>query len=138
LEKQTQLDLQIATEELKKEQDKLERITKNLSLNFQGKEFINYLGNISQNLENAKTYIENNENKKALDAIDNIIFSIKNETKKFETVAEENSVSEITELTNKIKLAQEKYAFALSKHQSIETETIRRRERIKNIEVDFI
>jgi len=34
-------------------------------------------------------------------------------------------------------LAQEKYASALSKHQSIETETIRRRERIKNIDIEI-
>ena len=137
LEKQAQLDLQIATEKLKKEQDKLETISKNLSLNSQGKEFINYLNNINQNLKNAKTYLENNEDKKALDAIDNIIFSIRNETKKFETTTEENSVNEITELTNKIKLSQEKYASALSKNQSIQTETIRRQERIKNIDIEI-
>jgi len=137
LEKQTQSDLLVATEELKKEQDKLERISKNLSLNSQSKEFINYLNNINLNLENAKIYLENNENKKALDAIDNIILSVKDETKKFKTSTEKNSVNEITELTNKIKLAQEKYASALSKHQSIETETIRRRERIKNIDIEI-
>ena len=137
LEKQTQLDLQIATEELKKEQDKLERISKNLSLNSQGKEFINYLNNINQNLENAKIYLENNENKKALDAIDNIILSVKNETKKFKTATEKNSINEITELTNKIKLSQEKYAFALSKHHSIQTETVRRQARIKNIDIEI-
>ena len=137
LEKQTQLDLQIATEELKKEQDKLERISKNLSLNSQGKEFINYLNNINLNLENAKIYLENNENKKALDAIDNIILSVKDETKKFKTATEKNSVNEITELTNKIKLSQEKYAFALSKHHSIQTETVRRQARIKNIDIEI-
>ena len=137
LEKQTQLDLQIATEELKKEQDKLERISKNLSLNSQGKEFINYLNNINQNLENAKIYLENNENKKALDAIDNIILSVKDETKKFKTATEKNSVNEITELTNKIKLSQEKYASALSKHHSIQTETVRRQARIKNIDIEI-
>jgi len=137
LEKQTQLDLQIATEELKKEQDKLERISKNLSLNSQSKEFINYLNNINQNLENAKIYLENNENKKALDAIDNIILSVKDETKKFKTATEKNSVNEITELTNKIKLSQEKYASALSKHHSIQTETVRRQARIKNIDIEI-
>ena len=137
LEKQTQLDLQIATEELKKEQDKLERISKNLSLNSQGKEFINYLNNINQNLENAKIYLENNENKKALDAIDNIILSVKDETQKFKTATEKNSVNEITELTNKIKLSQEKYASALSKHHSIQTETVRRQARIKNIDIEI-
>ena len=137
LEKQTQLDLQIATEELKKEQDKLERISKNLSLNSQGKEFINYLNNINQNLENTKIYLENNENKKALDAIDNIILSVKDETKKFKTATEKNSINEITELTNKIKLSQEKYASALSKHHSIQTETVRRQARIKNIDIEI-
>ena len=137
LEKQTQLDLQIATEELKKEQDKLEIISKNLSLNSQSKEFINYLNNINLNLENAKIYLENNENKKALDAIDNIILSVKNETKKFKTATEKNSINEITELTNKIKLSQEKYAFALSKHHSIQTETVRRQARIKNIDIEI-
>ena len=137
LEKQTQLDLQIATEELKKEQDKLEIISKNLSLNSQSKEFINYLNNINQNLENAKIYLENNENKKALDAIDNIILSVKNETKKFKTTTEKNSINEITELTNKIKLSQEKYASALSKHHSIQTETVRRQARIKNIDIEI-
>ena len=137
LEKQTQLDLQIATEELKKEQDKLEIISKNLSLNSQSKEFINYLNNINLNLENTKIYLENNENKKALDAIDNIILSVKNETKKFKTATEKNSINEITELTNKIKLSQEKYAFALSKHHSIQTETVRRQARIKNIDVEI-
>mgnify|MGYP002525158498 FL=1 len=137
LEKQTQLDLQIATEELKKEQDKLEIISKNLSLNSQGKEFINYLNNINQNLENAKIYLENNENKKTLDAIDNIILSVKNETKKFKTATEKNSINEITELTNKIKLSQEKYASALSKHHSIQTETVRRQARIKNIDIEI-
>ena len=69
----------------------MERISKNLSLNSQGKEFINYLNNINQNLENAKIYLENNENKKALDAIDNIILSVKDETKKFKTATEKNS-----------------------------------------------
>ena len=137
LQKQSDTDLRIATDELKKEHDKLERISKSLSLNNKGKKFINYLNNINQNLEIAKKYLENNESKKTLDLINNIILSVKNETKKFDTVAEENSLDEITELTDKIKLAQEKYASALSKHNSIQTETIRRQERIKNIDIEI-
>ena len=137
MQKQSDTDLRIATDELKKEHDKLERISKSLSLNNKGKEFINYLNNINQNLEIAKKYLENNESKKTLDLINNIILSVKNETKKFDTVAEENSLNEITELTDKIKLAQEKYASALSKHNSIQTETIRRQERIKNIDIEI-
>jgi len=57
LEKQTQSDLQITTEALDKEQKKLEKISKNLSLNNDGKNFISYLSNINQSLENAKLQI---------------------------------------------------------------------------------
>ena len=137
LEKQSDTDLQISIDELKKEQDKLESISKSLSLNNQDKEFVNYLNNINQNLENSKTHLENNENKKALDEINKIISSIEEETKKIESVVKENSINQIIELTNKIKLAQEKYASILSKHQSIKTETIKRQERIKNIDVEI-
>ena len=137
LEKQTENDLQIATGELKKEQDKLEIISKNLSLSAHGKNYISYLNNINQNLENAKTQIENNENQKAKSTIDNIIIAINDETKRLESISAESSTEEITELSSKIKFAQEKYASALSKHESIKTETIKRKERIKNIESEI-
>jgi len=137
LEKQTESDLQKNTEELKKEQDKLEIISKNLSLSTHGKNYISYLNNINQNLENAKMQIENNENQKAKSTIDNIIIAINDETKRLESISAESSTEEITELTSKIKFAQEKYASALSKHESIKTETIKRKERIKNIESEI-
>ena len=61
LEKQTQFDLQVATENLKKEHDKLEKISKDLSLNSSEKNFISYLNNINQNLENIKIHLEKND-----------------------------------------------------------------------------
>ena len=137
LEKQTESDLQIAVENLKKEQDKLEKVSKNLSSTSKGKDFVNYLNNVNQKLENAKIYLDNKENQKALNLINNAIISIKDESKKYEALGIESSVENITELTDKIKLAQEKYAFSLSKHQSIKTETIKRQERIKNIDVEI-
>ena len=136
-EKKTENDLQIATKELKKEQDILEEITKNLTLNSQEKNFINYLNNINQNLENAKIQLDNNENYRARDTINNAILSIKDETNRLKSITAENKINQITELTNKIKFAQEKYASALSKHQSIKTETIKRQERIKNIDTEI-
>jgi chromosome segregation protein len=46
-------------------------------------------------------------------------------------------LNQITDLNNKIKIAQEKYASALSKNESIKTETIKRKERIKSIESEI-
>ena len=137
LEKKTENDLQVVTGELKKEQDILEEITKNLTLNRQEKNFISYLNNINQSLENAQNQLDNNENHKARDTINNVVISIKDKTNTLKSTATENKINQITELTNKIKLVQEKYASALSKHQSIKTETIKRRERIKNIDTEI-
>ena len=137
LEKQSQLDLHESTDELKNKQDKLEKISKNLSINSQNKEFVSHLNIINQNLENIQIYLENNKISEALDLVKKNIHELKDKTKKFEITSEENSVNEITELTSQIKLAQEKYASVLSKYQSIQTETIRRQERIKNIDIEI-
>ncbi len=137
LEKKTENDLQVVTGELKKEQDILEEITKNLTLNRQEKNFISYLNNINQSLENAQNQLDNNENHKARDTINNVVISIKDKTNTLKSTATENKINQITELTNKIKFAQEKYASALSKHESIKSETTKRQERIKNIDTEI-
>ena len=137
LEKKTENDLQVVTGELKKEQDILEEITKNLTLNRQEKNFISYLNNINQSLENAQNQLDNNENYKARDTINNVVISIKDETSKLKSITADNKINQITELTNKIKFSQEKYASALSKYESIKTETIKRQERKKNIDTEI-
>ena len=137
LEKKTEVDFHIATKELKNEQDALEEITKNLTLNIEEKNFISYLNNLNKNLENAKAQIDNNESIKAKDTINNIINSIKNETSRLSGKTTNNKIDKITDLTSKIKISQEKYASALSKHESIKTETIKRKERINNIETEI-
>ena len=136
LEKQTEQDLQLATGELKTEQEKLERISKNLSLNNQDKEFAKYLNNINQELKSAKSNLESDDKEKTLVVLQNVILSIEEEAKKFESSSSENSISQVTELTNNIKIAQEKYASALTKNQSIKTESIKRQERIKSIDIE--
>ena len=136
LEKQTEQDLQHATSELKTEQEKLERISKNLSLNNQDKEFVKYLNNINQELQSTKLKLENDDKEKALVALKNIISSVEEEAKKYESSSSENSINQVTELTNNIKIAQEKYASALTRNQSIKTESIKRQERIKSIDIE--
>ena len=137
LEKQTHSDLQIAVDELKQEQDKLEKISKSLSLKNHEKKFIDYLNTINHDLENAKKLIENNENQKAKNIISDTTISIENEKKRLEDSSKENSIDEITDLTNKIKVTQEKYAYSLSKYETVKTETIKRQERIKNIDSEI-
>ena len=98
LEKQTQTDLQISTEALDVEQKKLEKISKNLSLNNSGKNFISYLSNINQSLENAKLQIEKNDNQKAKTVIDDVLVSIKSEVKRLESTNEEDKDGDVSEI----------------------------------------
>tara|TARA_B100000029_G_scaffold37313_1_gene35070 strand:- start:71 stop:2647 length:2577 start_codon:yes stop_codon:yes gene_type:complete len=137
LEKQTEKDLQIVTDELKKEQNKLEIVTKEFSLGQETKNFIEYLNYVSEKLINAKKEIEENKNQEAKEVINNVIISIEEKKKKLDSAETKNMTEQITGLTNKIKFTQEKYASALSKHEAIKTETIKRKERIKNIETEI-
>ena len=77
LEKETEIDFRIATDELNQEQGKLEKISKNLSLNAQGKDFKEYLNNITKDLEEIKIQLENNDKETALNSIKKIIFTDK-------------------------------------------------------------
>jgi len=137
LEKQKEKDLEIDTNLLKKEQIKLEEISKKLSLNNNSTDFINYLKKINESLEIVKVKLKNNENEQAKVKIDNIIDSIKNENIKLSSIEFESSPQEITQLSDKIKTFQKKYASSLSKYESIKTETIKRQERIKNIDSEI-
>ena len=85
----------------------------------------------------AEIQLENNKNEEARSIISGTIIKIKNKAKELESSAIESSPEQITELTSKMKFAQEKYASALSKHESIKTETIKRQERIKNIDSEI-
>jgi len=136
LEKQTGLDLQKATADLKITQDKLIEITRSLSLNIKTKNFVNYLNKVNTDLEDARAQLENNNKLEAGNIINDVINSIRDEAKKIENLEPDDLSNQMSDLTDKIKIEQEKYAFALSKYESIKTETIKRQERIKNIDVE--
>jgi len=137
LEKQTDNDLQVATGELKKEQDNLEEISKELifSLNAEGdldiiKKSLGYLEQSQEcidegNIDKASNFI--NQTK---DNLKGIISSLENKISK-------NTQQEFNNLNDKIKISQEKYANAFSKNQSIKTDSVKRQERIKNIDTEI-
>ena len=137
LEKQTESDLQMATEELREKQNFLEEIFKKLSSNTKLNEYISILKLTNEKLENSKNYINSNDMEKAINEINSTIIFIKDKILSMESLSKENSLKEVTHLTDQIKIAQEKYANALSKNQSIKTESIKRHERIKNIDTEI-
>jgi chromosome segregation protein len=69
--------------------------------------------------------------------IDKSMFSLKKLISKFENTTDNQILVELNKLNNKLKISQENYATAYGKNQSIKTESIKRQERIKNIDEEI-
>ena len=136
LEKSAELDLETATSDLKNKQKSLEEISRKLSIDNQTNENILFLKLANKKLIDSKKYMDEGDNENALKEIKNIISLIEDKIASLESSEKLNTLGEITELTEKIKSSQEKYANALSKNQTIKTESIKNRERITNIDAE--
>jgi chromosome segregation protein len=137
LEKKTEKDFQIATGELKREQDSLEKISKNLilsSLTIEDLDLLKislkYLSKIQDLIEGGDTEEASVFIKRTKKNLSSLISGLQNK------VSKKNSEN-LNNLNNQIKISQEKYATSFSKNQSIKADSIKRQERIKNIDIEI-
>jgi len=137
LEKKAEIDLQIATRELRKEQDRLEKISKELVSSSSTVQDLNILKNSLSYLEQSQDCIKEGNIDKASNFINKTKDNLKIVISGLENKIGQNTLDEFNDLNNKIKVSQEKYANAFSKNQSIKTDSIKRQERIKNIDVEI-
>ena len=137
LEKQTENDLQIATGELKKEQDKLEKISKELISSSSTVQDLDILKSSLSYLDQSQECINDGNIDKASNFINKTKENLKTIISGLENKIGKNTLEEFNDLNNKIKISQEKYANAFSKNQSIKTDSIKRQERIKNIDIEI-
>jgi len=137
LEKQTENDLQGATSELKKEQDKLEKISKELIFSSNTEQDLDLLKTSVSSLKKIDEYITDGKNKDAQNLLNKTREDLEVLITGLENTISKKTLSEFNNLNNQIKIAQEKYANAFSKNQSIKTDSIKRQERIKNIDTEI-
>ena len=137
LEKQTDNDLRLATGELKKEQDSLENISKELIFTSNTVGDLDILKKSLTLLEQSQQYIDNGNIEKVSNFINQTKDNLKDIISSLENKINKNMEEEFNTLNEKIKNSQEKYANAFSKNQSIKTDSIKRRERIKNIDTEI-
>jgi len=134
LEKQAQQDLNIVTEKLKTEQDKIEKISKDLIINSTSVQDLEILKNSLSNLEKSHQYL----NEKNIEEASSLIFKTKDNLKTLilgcENKIDEKILEEFSSINNRMKISQENYTSAFSKYQSLKTDSIKRQERIKNID----
>ena len=137
LEKKTEEDLQSATFNLKTEQEYLEKISKNLLFSTNTEGDLNVLKLSLNDLEKSQNFIKDGNIDEASTLIDKSRSNIKKIVENLENSLDNNSLDEFNNTNDKIKVAQEKYANAFSKNQSIKADSIKRQERIKNIDTEI-
>jgi len=137
LEKKTEEDLRIATEELKKEQDNLEKISKEIIHGTNKKGDLDTLQDSLMYLEKSEVCIKDGKISEASNFINKTQENLRILIKGLENQINSKILEEFNSLNEKIKISQEKYANALSKNQTIKADSIKRKERIKNIDAEI-
>ena len=137
LEKQTERDLQAATEELKKEQDLLEKISKELIISSLSTEDLDILKTSLHYLKKIQKLIDGGDIEEASILIDKAKEVLTVFVSGLQSKTGNKNSDDLNNLNNKIKLLQERYAGAFSKNQSIKVDSIKRQERIKNIDTEI-
>ena len=137
LEKRTENDLRIATDELKKQQDKLEKISKELIFSSNTDQDLDTLKTSLSSLKKIEEYIKQGNTNEAQRLLDQVVENLKTLISGLETSINKKTPDEFNALNEQIKISQEKYANAFSKNQSIRADSIKRQERIKNIDTEI-
>ncbi len=135
-EKLSNEELESAKNKLKEEQKAVDDVVNSLA-----EETINItigpIKNVKNTISRVKELIDSNEINQAITLLDrcnmeldSFLNDLKNERSRSELLG-------VSEKSENIKLLQEKYADAYSKHQSIKNESFKRNERIKTIETEI-
>jgi len=137
LEKQANRDLNIATESLKIEQEKLEKTSQQLVINSTSEENLEIIKNSLSDLELCHKYMKEGNIDESSILINKTMNSLKTLISKFESIINNQLLEELNKLNNKLKISQENYASAYSKNQTIKSDSIKRQERTKNIDEEI-
>ena len=137
LEKQTENDLRISTDELKKQQDKLENISKELIFSSNTEQDLDTLKTTLSSLNKIEEYMQQGSIEEAQNLLNKTKENLKILISGLEASISKKTPEEFSILNSQIKISQEKYANAFSKNQSIRADSIKRQERIKNIDTEI-
>ena len=135
-EKLSNQDLDVAKENLKREQDKVDRIldtfsSKNLKKN------IAQINKIIDQITAAKNLINEQNNSAALKVLDECKENLSYLNIKIKDAEEGDKITVLNETNEIIKKLQEKYADIYSNNQNIKKESVKRNERIQKIDLEI-
>ena len=134
LEKRSDSDLIIATKDLKKSQEDLEKLSRETTYG-QMEKYIEFLNSIKEKIKILENDVKNNNFDSVQKLAEETINLIQNKIEFFNSENQKEEMSKkMNVATEDLKKFQETYAKKFSKNESIKEGSIKRNERIKNIE----
>jgi len=137
LEKQTNQDLNIAIKNLRNEQEKLKKTSQELVTNSVSRENLEIIKNSLSDLEKCHKYMKDGNIVESSNLINKTMINLKILVLKFENITNNQILEELNKSNHKLKISQENYAAAYSKNQSIKSDSIKKQERMKNIDEEI-
>ena len=135
-EKLSNQDLEVAKENLKKEQDKVDRILDTFSSE-NLKKNIEQINSIIDQITSAKNLINENNSIAALKVLDECKENLSYLNIKIKDAEEGDKITVLNKSNELIKKLQEKYADIYSNNQNIKKESVKRNERIQTIDTEI-
>ena len=135
-EKLSNQDLDVAKENLKREQDKVDRILDTFSSEILKKN-IEQINKIIDQITAAKNLINEQNNSAALKVLDECKENLFYLNIKIKDAEEGDKITVLNETNEIIKKLQEKYADIYSNNQNIKKESVKRNERIQKIDLEI-
>ena len=134
VEKRSDSDLIIATKDLKKSQEDLEKLSRETTYG-QMEKYIEFLNSIKEKIKILENDVKNNNFDSVQKLAEETINLIQNKIEFFNSENQKEEMSKkMNVATEDLKKFQETYAKKFSKNESIKEGSIKRNERIKNIE----
>ena len=132
-EKQSNDDLDIAKNNLKKEQEKVDNLINNFgSENL--KKNLHTIGEIKDNIDEIIKLVKDRNNDDAIKILESCKITIGYLTRTINENDDDKKLSNLSEKNENIKKLQEVYANSYSKNQNLKKESVKRNERINTIE----
>ena len=135
-EKLSNQDLDVAKENLKREQDKVDRILDTFSSE-NLKKNVEQINKIIDQITAAKNLINEQNNSAALKVLDECKENLSYLNIKIKDAEEGDKITVLNETNEIIKKLQEKYADIYSNNQNIKKESVKRNERIQKIDLEI-
>jgi len=137
IEQKSQNNLDISKNHLQSEQNKFNELLKNMEKFIDPQIKITLYNEINRKISNIKDQVNQNRIDNIKEYLENIEEILNSEILKLKSSDNENLIKKCKEFVNEITKLQTKYAASHSQNEVIKNDSIKRRERIKNIDVEL-